>query len=673
VKQVYKILFLILLPFSIRAQLLNIDSLQNVLHHSQDSEQRFMATRFIYSYYEERNRDSAFYYGELGEQIARNSNHKIAEHYCAVMKSYQLMNLGRYGDALQNLQQAFVIAGDSKYDNEPAWDMSAFNFKGNNRLLLLSVTHHMLALLMIRTDNVEQQIVHFKEAGRIARQIDYVPRYMLADMNLGQSYLRANKLDSALLFEKQAEQTVFQSSFKKYLGNIDLIMGDIYKVIGDQTQSLQYYYYGVKANLEQNNLASLSRVYLRLTRHHLDLGNKDSALYYAKKNMEIIQSLGMIASSESNMGVCYENMYLSYRLNNQFDSAFKYQGLALIAKDSLNKLTSTNLTKFHNLTFQEQLRLQNVENEKIAFQNKIRIWFLLAGIAVLLLLAVIFFRNNKQQQRAKQKIEQAYHDLKATQQQLVHAEKMASLGELTAGIAHEIQNPLNFVNNFSEVSNELVEEMQQELAIGNGQLAIEIARDVKQNLEKINHHGKRADAIVKSMLQHSRSSTGKKEPTDINALADEYLRLAYHGMRAKDKSFSAKFETSLDNSIGKVNVVPQEIGRVILNLINNAFYAVTEKNQKLDGSYEPCVAVSTRKQNGKIEIEVKDNGGGIPQKVLDKIFQPFFTTKPTGEGTGLGLSLSYDIISKGHGGELKIETKEGEGSSFIIQLPNQSN
>jgi signal transduction histidine kinase len=246
---------------------------------------------------------------------------------------------------------------------------------------------------------------------------------------------------------------------------------------------------------------------------------------------------------------------------------------------------------------------------------------------------------------------------------------MASLGELTAGIAHEIQNPLNFVNNFSDVSNELLEEMKDELAKGNIEDAIVIAEDVKQNLEKINHHGKRADAIVKGMLQHSRTSSGQKEPTDINALADEYLRLAYHGLRAKDKSFNTTTKTEFDNSIGKINIVSQDIGRVILNLINNAFYAVSEKQKQNLNGYEPTVKVSTTKQNGKVEIKVSDNGNGIPQKILDKIFQPFFTTKPTGQGTGLGLSLAYDIVTKGHNGELKVETKEGEGTEFIIELP----
>ncbi|MEP6950839.1 MAG: two-component regulator propeller domain-containing protein [Ginsengibacter sp.] len=275
-------------------------------------------------------------------------------------------------------------------------------------------------------------------------------------------------------------------------------------------------------------------------------------------------------------------------------------------------------------------------------------------------------------------LKQALEELKATQTQLIQSEKMASLGELTAGIAHEIQNPLNFVNNFSEVNTELIDEMKNELTNGNVQEANMIANNIKENEQKIVFHGKRADAIVKGMLQHSRSSTGKKEPTDINALTDEYLRLSYHGLRAKDKNFNATMKTDFDENIGNINIIPQEIGRVILNLFTNAFYAVNEKKknpQLREGGvgYEPTVTVSTRLLNPPLagrgaEIRVRDNGSGIPQKVLDKIFQPFFTTKPTGQGTGLGLSISYDII-KSHGGEMSVETKENEFTEFMIILP----
>ncbi|MDN3582679.1 ATP-binding protein [Mucilaginibacter flavus] len=275
--------------------------------------------------------------------------------------------------------------------------------------------------------------------------------------------------------------------------------------------------------------------------------------------------------------------------------------------------------------------------------------------------------------KQKEELQHALAELKSTQAQLVQQEKMASLGELTAGIAHEIQNPLNFVNNFSEVSIELLDELKEEvlskLPDDAKEEADEIINDITQNLTKINQHGKRADSIVKGMLQHSRSTTGKKEPTDINALADEYLRLSYHGLRAKDKMFNAGMKTSFDDSIGKIQAIPQDLGRVLLNLFNNSFYSVAEKKKQNIEGYEPLLTVVTKKINGSVEITVTDNGTGIPQKVLDKIYQPFFTTKPTGQGTGLGLSMSYDIITKGHGGDLKVETVEGEFAKFIITIP----
>ena len=266
-------------------------------------------------------------------------------------------------------------------------------------------------------------------------------------------------------------------------------------------------------------------------------------------------------------------------------------------------------------------------------------------------------------------LEKTFNELKTTQSQLILREKMASLGELTAGIAHEIQNPLNFVNNFSEISVEFIDEMETELKAGNKDEALGMIKDIRQNLEKIANHGKRADSIVKGMLQHSRISSGQKELTDINALAEEFLRLSYHGLRAKDKSFNATMKTDFDPEIGKINIIAQDIARVLLNLYNNAFFSVTEKKKKLGEGFEPIVSVSTKKLDGKILIGVKDNGMGISQNLLDKIFQPFFTTKPTGQGTGLGLSLSYDIITKGHGAEIKVETKEGEFAEFVIVLP----
>jgi signal transduction histidine kinase len=273
----------------------------------------------------------------------------------------------------------------------------------------------------------------------------------------------------------------------------------------------------------------------------------------------------------------------------------------------------------------------------------------------------------------KNELQETVKELQSTQAQLIQQEKLASLGELTAGIAHEIQNPLNFVNNFSEVSMELIEEMEEEMAKGDIAEASAIAADIKQNLEKIRHHGKRADGIVKGMLQHSRASSNVKEPTNLNTIADEYFRLAYHGLRAKDKSFNAELVSNLDPNLPSINIVSQDVGRVLLNMFTNAFYAVHQKQKTIGGDFKPRVEVSTRTiktaKGQDVEIIVKDNGSGIPDAIKDKIMQPFFTTKPAGEGTGLGLSLSYDIIVKAHKGHITINSKEGEGSEFIITLP----
>ena len=391
-------------------------------------------------------------------------------------------------------------------------------------------------------------------------------------------------------------------------------------------------------------------------------GNVDSALYFSRQALKIYQ----LINDTSGLISAYSSLSSALDASHQMDSAYHYLKKAITLKELLNK--EGRIKSFQLAGFNEQLKLEEQKAAQLRTISKIRTWSFVAGIAVLLFMSGFFYRNYRRQRKDKTIIENAFTNLKSTQSQLIQSEKMASLGELTAGIAHEIQNPLNFVNNFSEVSTELVDEMNEEIDKGNLEDAKQIAHDLKQNLEKINHHGKRAGAIVKGMLQHSRSSSGVKAPTDINKLADEYLRLAYHGLRAKDKSFNAIIKTDFDETIGNVNIIPQDIGRVILNLITNAFYAVDQKNKENIEGYEPAVLVSTKKISDKIEISVKDNGNGIPQKNIDKIFQPFFTTKPTGQGTGLGLSMSYDIV-KAHGGELRVETKEGEGSEFIIELP----
>ena len=381
-----------------------------------------------------------------------------------------------------------------------------------------------------------------------------------------------------------------------------------------------------------------------------------------------------------------------FKDENKLDSVIHYQDIAIAMNDSL--YGPEKLRQLQLLTLKQQQEQQEILQEQERHNNRIRLLALLATLGFFLVIAVLLYRNNRQKHKAnvvlqeqKDKVESTLSQLKATQAQLIQSEKLASLGELTVGIAHEIQNPLNFVNNFSELSvdlaNELKEEIDKiEIPEKDKNYIGEILTDLSQNQEKINHHGKRASSIVKGMLEHSRASTGVKELTDINKLADEYLRLSYHGLRAKDKDFNADFTTDFDENLPKIEVIPQDIGRVVMNLINNAFYAVTEKKkadtdgtsrENREGEYQPTVIVSTQNIDNQILIKVNDNGMGMPESVRAKVFQPFFTTKPTGSGTGLGLSLAYDIVTKGHGGTLEVISTEGVGSAFIITLPFKTN
>ncbi|HMK19579.1 MAG TPA: ATP-binding protein [Chitinophagaceae bacterium] len=487
-------------------------------------------------------------------------------------------------------------------------------------------------------------------------------------ITIGSIYLLTNEIDSASLYlnklnkyyeELQKEGYQNENAYLKYS------LGVVEAKKKHYEQALNYY----RASIPTGNNLDIVYTYNHMARLYQETGNIDSSIYYSKEILNKRPFLFFQRGVLDAMTILAQD----YKLKNQNDSAIKYLESSIALNNSLFNKEKTRAIQ--SLTFNEQLRQQEIEAAKIKYQNQVKMYIMLASLIIFLLIAFILWLNNRRKQKVnillqyqKEEIQRTLTELKSTQAQLIQSEKMASLGELTAGIAHEIQNPLNFVNNFSEVNDELLKELATEADKGNLDEVKAIAKDITFNSEKINHHGKRADAIVKGMLQHSRSNSGQKEPTDINALADEYLRLAYHGLRAKDKSFNAITKTDFDSKIGKINIMPQDIGRVILNLINNAFYAVDEKKKQTDEGYEPTVSVSTKKANGRVEIKVADNGNGIPQNVLDKIFQPFFTTKPTGQGTGLGLSLSYDIV-KAHGGELKVETKEGEGTEFIIILP----
>jgi two-component system NtrC family sensor kinase len=487
-------------------------------------------------------------------------------------------------------------------------------------------------------------------------------------MHIGEIYLIKNQLDSSLLYSKQAYDIFTQKDIPNFAPFILKNIAGAYSKKGDKIQAEAYYALAIRKSIEKQSVRYTNLAYWGFAEHFQRFKQQDSSIFYAKKAIGVVQN-----TSYYYLSMAPSKLLTDIYESSDADSTLKYLKIFRAANDSLYSARANQ--QLQTMTIDEEQRQKQMAVEKINYENKIRMNLLISGLAVFFLIAFILYRNNRQKQRAnrlleqqKKEIQSTLSQLKSTQSQLIQSEKMASLGELTAGIAHEIQNPLNFVNNFSEVNEELLAEMKDELDKGNIEDAKALASDAIVNQQKILIHGKRADAIVKGMLQHSRTSTGQKEPTDINALADEYLRLAYHGLRAKDKSFNAKFETNFDPSIGKIAVVQEEMGRVILNLINNAFYAVTEKKHQQSEGYEPTVSVSTIKSEEKVLLSVKDNGNGIPSKVLDKIFQPFFTTKPTGQGTGLGLSLSYDIV-KAHGGELSVETKEGEGSAFIFHIP----
>ena len=677
VERKLKFFLFVWLPAVATAQHSVPDELKQQLAGTQNDSIRYEIYSKLADFYLEKKIDSTLFFLEQCLLLARKNNKKLNEVASLNSKGLCLRHMGRYSEALECYLKGFEIAQDTKSEKDfwplPFWVFAENKTAGATRMILIGNLHMQMANLFIRTGSHDLCIYHFAEADKIGKETQghYFLYYLYATMGI--AYKNLNKLDSAMIIIQNALSLSKQFGYRDNVARLLVYVGEIEFARGNIEIARNKYYQALHLANEEKNFVSVVMVHFGLTKCFMVQQEKDSSLYYAYKSIESLEKFGSLAGTIWNRATAYENLFRIYKLRDETDSVEKYMELAFRAKDSLNAYTVKSSAQTQDLFLREQVRMKELEKEKIQFRNRVRTFSMLAGIGILLLLAIIFYRNNRQKQKAKIKIEKAYDELKATQAQLIQQEKMASLGELTAGIAHEIQNPLNFVNNFSEVTNELVEEMKIELAKGNHEEAKTIVDDVKQNLEKITHHGKRAGAIVKGMLQHSRSSSGKKEPTDINALADEYLRLAYHGMRAKEKSFEATAKTDFDDSIGKINVVPQDIGRVILNLINNAFYAVDEKKKSGIANYEPLVTVSTKTVKPPlgglgVEIKVSDNGNGIPQKIADKIFQPFFTTKPTGQGTGLGLSLSYDIV-KAHGGEIKVETKEGEGATFIINLP----
>jgi two-component system NtrC family sensor kinase len=579
---------------------------------------------------------------------------------------------------------------------------------------LLSTAYHNISISYYMQSNYSQALMYQQKALQFAEELHDVPLQAKVEMNMGLAY-------SSLNYNVRAEQSFLKAiglAQKQGLKNVELYAySNLSTLYYDAEKKFELAYdYAIKAatlaeqmgdqGMQATSLSNAARALAAQKKFQQaeELGRKSMIIADSSSEpLNIYQTysaMGSILTSEEKYkdaipffeksfaalkdadiyneqnAESYADLSKCYEKTGNYSKALSAYKMSARITDSIrskdNIRNSTELTL--NYEFEKKQQAAKAEQEKkdaVASAKQIALIIGLALTFILALVALNAYRNKRKANALlstqKEEIQTTLTELKTTQAQLVQAEKMASLGELTAGIAHEIQNPLNFVNNFSEVSQELVDEMETELTKGNTENAIEIGKDVKQNLQKIVHHGQRADAIVKSMLLHSRTSSAQKEPVDINALADEYLRLSYHGLRAKDKTFNAMVQTDFDKSIGKINLIQQDIGRVLLNLFTNAFYSVTQKKQ-LNETYQPIVSVCTKKLKDKVEIRVKDNGTGIPQKVLDKVFQPFFTTKPAGQGTGLGLSLSYDII-RAHKGEIKLNTEEGEGAEFIIHLP----
>ncbi|CAN5413227.1 hypothetical protein BH10BAC2_BH10BAC2_42340 [soil metagenome] len=661
-KKFFLILFLSCFINTVPAQI-NTDSLQrkflkDILDSTSNDSTRFKLIDSIWVYIYS-SPDSALKYIKQNILLSQkmNSDVALATSY-AQYGALEQVN-GNYPSALQYRIKSLRIAEKTK------------------DFLLISNTYQAIGGIYKESGDFDNAITYLRKAKSFF-EIHYQPKfrpgvdhntaytYFQILKELAQTYETFNLPDSALNYASILYNLYTNTNGKMDDPSILYTMGNIYSDMGHYSKSLQFHLQGASIADNTDIKKDLMDNYVGMAKSFKYLGQLDSSIYYANKVLDLSRVARNILVKMKALDLLAE----IYKLKHNNDSVVKYLDLTVITKDSL--FNQQKGMEIKSMAFSEQLRQQEIEQENVKYKIKVRNFILTGSIVVLLLIAVILYRSNRQKQKDKVKILKAYENLKITQAQLIQSEKMASLGELTAGIAHEIQNPLNFVNNFSEVNRELISELVEEVDKGNTEEVKAIANDIKVNEEKINHHGKRADAIVKGMLQHSRSSSGVKEPTDINALCDEYLRLSYHGLHAKDKDFNATMQTDFDRDLssveGKINIIPQDIGRVILNLIINAFYAVDEKHKSGTENYEPTVSVITKKINGHVEVIVKDNGNGIPQNIVDKIFQPFFTTKPTGQGTGLGLSLSYDII-KAHGGDLKVETKEGEGSTFIIQLP----
>jgi len=666
------------LALAANAQQSVVDSLRAALGATTNDTIKVVLLANLTEVYSEISPDSSYNYSIALLNLARKLSFRLNEANAQSFMAYAYLNNGDFPRSLRTLLSALAITEDPESESRvlPRKYYAQMIFWGtrpNFNTPRINAMYETLFILGILYSNVNysKALDFMKQALRLAEDTGNRGYVGAIYSGLSRVYMYMNKPDSALHFGMAAYELL-----KRYNGpraTVVLNLGRTHLAIGDSASAVKYVKEAVNTSIYEGYFRGIVAGNLLLSNLYKKTNGQDSSLHFAYEGLAIAKQL----NSPDLLERSYTVLASIYNASNARDSTIKY--LSLVNEMNGKRFNAKQAQEFQNIEVDEMLRQREIQEAESAFQNRLQKYVLFVGLVILGVVALFLWRISYHRQKSntilrkqKKEIEMAMTNLKSAQTQLIQSEKMASLGELTAGIAHEIQNPLNFVNNFSEVNSELIEELKSELSAGNYQSVETIADGIKANQEKINAHGKRADGIVKSMLQHSRASTGQKEPTDLNALCEEYLRLAYHGLRAKDKSFNTAINTNFDEKIGNISIVRQDIGRVILNLLNNAFYAVGEKSKQPVHDFEPAVSVTTKKTNDTILISIKDNGIGIDHTLLEKIFQPFFTTKPTGQGTGLGLSLSYDI-AKAHGGELKVETQEGEGSTFTFSLPSNNN
>ncbi len=643
---------LILIPaIFLHAQNKLTDSLRNALQYEKTDTGKIVAMYNLSLAYQNSSPDSALAFAEEAYFLSKKINFIKGESWSLNEMAFALNSIGNFSKALEYYIKQLNIEEKRGYPDN------------------IASVYLNIALLYESVEDFDKAIEYAKKAHQIIIQNNFETLSLYSLLDMGEIYEKMNLPDTALVYTKQCYAKATAAGSRLIEGNALNNLGNIYLKKNDFQEALYNYKKALPVLMASGDDNNYTESTLGLAKIFEKNNQADSAIFYGKRAFDIAwQKKFLLKALDASAFLARV-----YGLVNHSDSVLAYQQIMIGLKDSIDNREKIN--RFKNIAFAEQLRLREVEDEKVQMYNKIKMYALLAAIAAFVLIAFYQYRINRFRKKTntlleqqKNELQNALQQLKNAQARLIQSEKMASLGQLTAGIAHEIQNPLNFVNNFSEVNVDLIQEMKEEMQKGNYQEVQALAEDISANGKKIIHHGKRADAIVKNMLQHSHKSSGEKELININALCDEYLKLSYNNARTKNKLFTAHITTNFDQSIEKIPIMRQDIGSVLLNLYSNAFYATAERKLKELENYEPLISVSTKKDKDKILIRICDNGYGINENIADKIFQPFFTTKPTGEGTGLGLSLSYDIM-KAYGGEISMNTKPGQGTDFIVSLP----